>query len=72
MSSAVGLKICVATAGLKMYKSIIKEKKKKHEKLVLLAKNELSSKEVLVSKDVINSHISHDEFVSVKRLKRIQ
>ena len=33
--SAVGLKICVITAGTKKYKSIIK-KKKKYEKIVLL------------------------------------
>ena len=38
-SSAVGLKICVITAAIKKYKSIIKKKKKKHGKLVLLAKS---------------------------------
>ena len=37
-SSAIGLKICVITAGIKKYKSIKKKKKKKHEKIVLLAK----------------------------------
>ena len=31
MSSAVGLKICAITAGIKKYKSIIKKKKKKHD-----------------------------------------
>ena len=38
-SSAVGLKICVLTAGIKKYKSIIKKKKKKHDKIALLAKS---------------------------------
>ena len=38
-SSAVGLKICVSTAGIKKYKSIIKKKKKKHDKIALLAKS---------------------------------
>ena len=37
-SFAIGLKICVITAGIKKYKSIKKKKKKKHEKIVLLAK----------------------------------
>ena len=37
-SSAVGLKICVITAGIKRYKSRIKENKKNHDKIVLLAK----------------------------------
>ena len=31
MSSAGGLNICVITAGVKKYKSIIKKKKKKHD-----------------------------------------
>ena len=35
-SSAIGLKICAITAGIKKYKSIIK--KKKHDKIILLAK----------------------------------
>ena len=42
-SSATGLKICAITAGIKKYKSIIKKKKKKHDKIVLLTKSELNS-----------------------------
>ena len=41
MSSAIGLKICAITAIIKKYKSIIKKKKKKHDKMVLLAKSKL-------------------------------
>ena len=33
-SSAIGLKICAITAEIKNYKSIIKKKKKKHDKTV--------------------------------------
>ena len=62
-SSATGLKICVITAGIKKYKSIIKKKKKKHDKIVLLAKSKLNRQEVLISKPLIDSVISHDEFV---------
>ena len=45
MSSAIGWKICaIAAAGIKMYKSIIKRKKKKHDnKIVLLAKSKVNS-----------------------------
>ena len=32
MSSAIGLKICAITAGLKTYKPVIKKKKKKNDK----------------------------------------
>ena len=42
-SSAIGLKICAIAGGIKKYKSIIKKKKKKHDKIVLLAKSKLSS-----------------------------
>ena len=42
-SSAIGWKICVITAGIKKYKSIInKENKKKHDKIVLLAKSNMN------------------------------
>ena len=71
-SSAIGLKICAITAGIKKYKSIIKKKKKKHDKIVLLAKSKLNSIEVLISKALIDSVISHDEFVFINNvLKRI-
>ena len=49
-SSAIGLKICAITAGIKKYKSIIKENKKKHDKIVLLAKSKLNSIEVFISR----------------------
>ena len=39
-SSAIGLKSCAITAGIKKYKSIIQ--KKKHDKIVLLAKSKLN------------------------------
>ena len=34
-SSATGFKICEITAGIEKYKSIIKKKQKKHDKIVL-------------------------------------
>ena len=49
-SSVIGLKICAITAGIKKYHSIIKKKKKKHDKIALLAKTKLNSIEVLISK----------------------
>ena len=67
-SSAIGLKICAITAGIKKYKSIIMEKKKKHDKIALLAKSKLNSIEVLVSKALIDLVISHDEFVLIKNV----
>ena len=65
-SSSIGLNICSITAGSKMYKSINKKKKLKHDKIVLLAK--LNSVEVLISKALIDSVISHDEFKILQQL----
>ena len=59
-SSAIGLKIYVTNARIKKYKSIIKEKKRKHNKIVLLRKTNLNSIEVFFSKTLTSSNISHD------------
>ena len=67
-SSAIRLKIWTITAGIKQYKSIIKKKKKKHDEIVLLGKDKLTTIEVLISKALIDSYISHDEFVSVNNV----
>ena len=63
-SSVTGLKICAIIAGIKRYKSIV-EKKKKHDKIVLLVKSKLNSIEVLISKSLIDLDISHDDFVLI-------
>ena len=67
-SSAIGLKICAKASGIKRYKPIIKEKRKKHDKIVLLAKSKLCRIEALFSKALINSVISHDEFVLINNV----
>ena len=69
-SSAVGIKIYAITTGIKEYKSIIKKKKKKHDKIVLLGKDKLNTIEFLISKALINSYISHYEFFSVNNVLR--
>ena len=61
-SSAVGLKICAIAAGIKKYNSIFK-KKKKRDKKVLPPKPKLNKIEILISKALIDSNISHDKFV---------
>ena len=64
-SSPIALKICVITTGIKKHKSINKKNKGKHDKTVLVAKSKLNSIELLIAKILIDSFISHDEFVSV-------
>ena len=45
--------------------SMIKTKRKRHHKTALLGNIKRNAKEVLISKALIDSDISHDEFVSV-------
>ena len=45
-------------------------KKKKHDKVVLLGRTKLDAIEVLVSKALIDSYISHDKFLSVNNVLR--
>ena len=52
------------------FKSIIKKKRKKHDKIVLLAKSKLNSIEVLISKALIDSNISHDEYVLINNVPK--
>ena len=54
---------------LKDYKSITKKKRKKHDKIVLLTKSKLNDIETLICKDLIETNISHDEFILINELK---
>ena len=66
-SSAVGIK-SLYNHWRNQYKSIIKKKNKKHDKLVLLGKDKLNSIEFLNSKSLIDSYINHGEFDSIKNV----
>ena len=65
-SSTIGLKICAIAAGVN---SLIKRKKKKHNKIVLSAKSK-NTMQVLISKTLINSIISHDKFVLINNVQK--
>ena len=49
-------------------KSITMKKKKKHDKIKLLAKSKLNSVEVLISKALIDLNISHIKFVLIHKV----
>ena len=63
------LKTYAVTGGIKKCNAMIKKKKKKHNKIVLSAKTKLNNIEVLISKALIDSYFSHDEFILVHVLK---
>ena len=69
-SSSVGINIREITVGIKKYKSMIKKKKKKPDKMALLGKDKLSTIEVLIYKSIIDPYISHNESVSVNNVLR--
>ena len=72
-SSAIGLKTCAIAAGVKKYKSLVKKKKKKRDKILLLAKPKLNNIKVLNSEALIDSTINDDEFVLINNvLKEIK
>ena len=63
-------KICAIDAGIKKYKPIIKKEKKEHYKIVLLEKSKLNSIEALICKTLIDSNITHDEFVLINNVPK--
>ena len=69
-SSAIGLKIYKIVAGIKTYKSIIKNKKNKRDEIIYLATSELNKTEFLIFKALIDSVISHDEFVLINNVPK--
>ena len=49
---------------------MIKNKKKNHDKIVLLGKDKINTFEVIIFKSLINSYVSHNEFVLVNNVLR--
>ena len=45
--------------------SITRNKKKKHDKIFVLAKSKLNNNETLVSQALIDMDISHEEFITM-------
>ena len=50
-SSAIGVKICTITEGIKDYQSMIKKKRNKSDKIVLLKKSKWNSEDSNISND---------------------
>ena len=49
--------------------NITRNKKKKHDKIVMLGKNKLSSIETLISQSLIDMEISHEKFITILKEK---
>ena len=53
-----------------MYKSVIKKKKVKHDKIVSLGKDKWDTSEILISNALIDAYYRHGEFASVNDVLR--
>ena len=59
----------LATGIIKKLLSTTRNKKKKHDEILMLAKNKLNSIETLVSQSMIDMEISHEEFITILKQK---
>ena len=59
----------LTTGIVRKLQSITRNKKKKHDKILLLAKSKLNSIETLVSQALTEMEISHEEFVAILKEK---
>ena len=59
----------LTTGIVKKLLNITKNKKKKHEKVLMLAKSKLNSIETLISQALIDMEISHEEFITILKVK---
>ena len=68
-SASFTLIFSLTTGIIKKLLSITRNKKKKHDKILMLAKSKLDSIETLVSQALIDMEISHEEFNAIIREK---
>ena len=64
-SSSFILIFSLTTGIVKKLLNIARNKKKKHDKIFMMAKSKLSSIEALISQALIDMEISHEEFVTI-------
>ena len=69
-SASFTLMFSLTTGIIKKLLSITRNEKKKHDKILMLAKSKLDSIETLVSQALIDMEISHEEFNAIIREKQ--
>ena len=68
-STSFTLIFSLTTGIVKKLLSITRNKKKKHNKILMLANSKLNSIETLISQALIDMEISHEEFVAILKEK---
>ena len=64
MSASCSLAFSITTGFVKKFLKTIRNKKKKHNKIVMLARSKLNSIESKISEVLINNEISHEDFMT--------
>ena len=65
MSASCSLVFSITTNFVKKFLKTIRNKKKKHNKIVMLARSKLNSIESKISEALINNEISHEDFMTI-------
>ena len=65
MSASVSLAFSITTGTAKKLLKTIRNKKKKHNKIVMLARSKLNSVESKISEALINNEISRENFMTI-------
>ena len=68
-SASFTLIFSLTTGIVKKLLNITRNKKKKHDKILMLAKSKLNSIETLISQALIDMEISHEEFIAIFKEK---
>ena len=68
-STCFTLIFSITTEIIKKLLNITRNKKKKHDKILMLAKSKLNSIETLISQALIDLDISHEEFITILKEK---
>ena len=65
MGASCGLTFSITSGFVKTFLKTIRNKKKKHNKIVMLARSKLNSIESKISEALINNEISHEDFMTI-------
>ena len=65
MRASCGLAFSITTGFVKKLLKTTRNKKKKHNKIVMLARSKLNSIESKISEALINNEISHEDFMTI-------
>ena len=68
-SASFALRFSLTAGIIKELRRIARNKKKKHDKILMLAESKLNCIETLVSQALIDMEISHEEFITILRVK---